>query len=191
MSKSRHRRAYRKCVRVAGVPAATTLLLMKDQCPAMFHPSLHNKRLKQGIIRDEKLKVSPEGLGVAVFTVGRVDVQAKLSEAKGTTRQKRGTGRTSIAAEPLLGATSSGRVISPRRAHTASVSVVPPLPVSGLAAPPFSATASEPLFSTASEPLLFPTALRIDAPLAPDSALAYSRDWGIVETCRGSTTFNS
>ncbi|KAJ7687083.1 hypothetical protein B0H14DRAFT_2654035 [Mycena olivaceomarginata] len=31
----------------------------------MFHPSLHTKRLKQTIIRDEKLKVSPEGLGVA------------------------------------------------------------------------------------------------------------------------------
>ncbi|KAJ7865135.1 hypothetical protein B0H14DRAFT_2574037 [Mycena olivaceomarginata] len=45
--------------------AATTLLLMKGQCPAMFHPSLHNKRLKQGgIIQDEKLKVSPKGLGV-------------------------------------------------------------------------------------------------------------------------------
>ncbi|KAJ7775246.1 hypothetical protein B0H14DRAFT_2631856 [Mycena olivaceomarginata] len=45
--------------------AATTLLLLKCQSPAMFQSSLHNKRFKQGIKRDEKLKVSPEGLGVA------------------------------------------------------------------------------------------------------------------------------
>jgi hypothetical protein len=94
-------------------------------------------------------------------------------------------------AEPLLGATSSSQVISPRRARTASVLVAPPPLVSGLAAPPFSARASEPLFSTVLELLLFPAALWIDTPLVPDSALAYSRDWGIVETCRRSTMFNS
>ncbi|KAJ6518252.1 hypothetical protein C8R47DRAFT_1031643 [Mycena vitilis] len=66
--------SYRRCVRAAGIlgttvqkvdDAPTTLLLLKGQSPAMFHPSLHTKRLKQGIIRDEKLKASPEGLGVA------------------------------------------------------------------------------------------------------------------------------
>ncbi|KAJ7804189.1 hypothetical protein B0H13DRAFT_2687480 [Mycena leptocephala] len=65
---------YRKCVRATGIlgttvqkvdDAPTTLLLLKGQSPAMYHPALHTKRLKQGIIRDEKLKASPEGLGVA------------------------------------------------------------------------------------------------------------------------------
>jgi hypothetical protein len=46
------------------IEAPTTLLLLKGQSPAMFHPSLHTKRLKQAIIRDEKLSASPEGLGV-------------------------------------------------------------------------------------------------------------------------------
>ncbi|KAJ7719563.1 hypothetical protein B0H16DRAFT_1795087 [Mycena metata] len=68
--------AYRKCVRAAGVlgttvqrvdDAPTTLLLLNGQSPAMYHPSLHRKRLKQGLIRDEKLKISPEGLGVAAI----------------------------------------------------------------------------------------------------------------------------
>lgn len=82
---------YRKCVRATGIlgttvqkvddgkrvfrislysyimifSAPTTLLLLKGQSPAMYHPALHTKHLKQGIIRDEKLKASPEGLGVA------------------------------------------------------------------------------------------------------------------------------
>ncbi|KAJ7717658.1 hypothetical protein B0H16DRAFT_1897881 [Mycena metata] len=68
--------AYRKCVRAAGVlgttvqrvdDAPTTLLLLNGQSPAIYHPSLHRKRLKQGLIRDEKLKISPEGLGVAAI----------------------------------------------------------------------------------------------------------------------------
>ncbi|KAJ7726658.1 hypothetical protein B0H14DRAFT_2641045 [Mycena olivaceomarginata] len=81
------------------------------------------------------------------------DAQAKLSEAKGKTRRKRGSGTTGTAAEPLLEATSSGRVISPQRTmtrtRTTSVSVAPPPlpPLPGLAAAPFSATISEPLFS--------------------------------------------
>ncbi|KAJ7333283.1 hypothetical protein DFH08DRAFT_966118 [Mycena albidolilacea] len=67
---------YRKCVRAAGVlgttaqkvdDTPTTRLLLNGQSPAMFHPSLHRKRLKQGIIRDEKLKVSPEGLGISAI----------------------------------------------------------------------------------------------------------------------------
>ncbi|KAJ7892572.1 hypothetical protein B0H14DRAFT_3685071 [Mycena olivaceomarginata] len=67
-------KVYRKCVRAAGVlgttvqsisiPASTTILLLKGQSPAMFHPSFHTKRRKQGIIRSEKLLASPEGLGV-------------------------------------------------------------------------------------------------------------------------------
>ncbi|KAJ7476811.1 hypothetical protein FB451DRAFT_1366387 [Mycena latifolia] len=64
---------YRKCVKAAGVlgttvqkvdDAPTTLLLLKGQSPAMFHPSLHLKRRKQGIILDEKLIASPAGLGI-------------------------------------------------------------------------------------------------------------------------------
>ncbi|KAJ7475308.1 hypothetical protein B0H11DRAFT_1727892 [Mycena galericulata] len=65
---------YRKCVRQTGAlgmtvqkvdDAPTTLLLLKGQSPAMFHPSLHTKRVKQTIIHHEKLLSSPEGLGLA------------------------------------------------------------------------------------------------------------------------------
>ncbi|KAJ7889641.1 hypothetical protein B0H13DRAFT_2532210 [Mycena leptocephala] len=54
------------------------------------------------------------------------DAQAKLSEAKGTTRQKRRTGSAVVVTEPsFLQASSSGRMISPRRvqARAASISV--------------------------------------------------------------------
>ncbi|KAJ7511946.1 hypothetical protein B0H11DRAFT_1899441 [Mycena galericulata] len=69
---------YRHCVRQTGAlgmtvqkvdDAPTTLLLLKGQSPAMFHPSLHTKRVKQTIIHDEKLLSSPEGLGLAARTV--------------------------------------------------------------------------------------------------------------------------
>ncbi|KAJ7917410.1 hypothetical protein B0H13DRAFT_2269491 [Mycena leptocephala] len=72
---------YRKCVRATGIlgttvqkvdDVPTTLLLFKGQSPAMYHPALHTKRLKQGIIRDEKLKASPEGFGVAGIYVRHV-----------------------------------------------------------------------------------------------------------------------
>ncbi|KAJ7435706.1 hypothetical protein B0H11DRAFT_2366612 [Mycena galericulata] len=65
---------YRKCVRQTGAlgmtvqkvdDAPTTVLLLKGQSPAMFHPSLHTKRVKQTIIHHEKLLSSPEGLGLA------------------------------------------------------------------------------------------------------------------------------
>ncbi|KAJ7176340.1 hypothetical protein C8R43DRAFT_1102271 [Mycena crocata] len=66
-------KTYRKCVKAAGVlgttvqkvdDAPTTFLLLKGQSPAMFHPSLHLKRRKQGIILSEKLIASPAGVGI-------------------------------------------------------------------------------------------------------------------------------
>ncbi|KAF7336436.1 hypothetical protein MSAN_02297600 [Mycena sanguinolenta] len=68
------RDTYRRCVKATGVfgtsvqkvdDASTTSLLLKGQSPAMFHPSLHRKRFKRDIIQDEKLKLSPAGLGIA------------------------------------------------------------------------------------------------------------------------------
>ncbi|KAJ6629706.1 hypothetical protein B0H10DRAFT_2208657 [Mycena sp. CBHHK59/15] len=65
---------YRRCVKATGVlgstvqnvdDAYTTKFLLKGQSPAMFHPALHTKRLKQNIIREEKLTSSPAGLGIA------------------------------------------------------------------------------------------------------------------------------
>ncbi|KAJ7138792.1 hypothetical protein C8R43DRAFT_1131951 [Mycena crocata] len=66
------KKVYRRCVKAMGAlgttvqkvdDAPTTLLLLKGQSPAMFHPSLHCKRLKQTVIRDEKLLASAAGLG--------------------------------------------------------------------------------------------------------------------------------
>ncbi|KAJ7440024.1 hypothetical protein FB451DRAFT_966547, partial [Mycena latifolia] len=68
------KKVYRRCVKAMGAlgttvqkvdDAPTTLLLLKGQSPAMFHPSLHSKRFKQTVVRDEKLLASPAGLGFA------------------------------------------------------------------------------------------------------------------------------
>ncbi|KAJ7702554.1 hypothetical protein B0H14DRAFT_2291350, partial [Mycena olivaceomarginata] len=78
-------KVYRKCVRAAGV-LGTTVHKLDDvayfypgQSPAMFHPSLHTKRRKQGIIRSEKLLASSEGLGVGgVYARHVQDLQLPL-----------------------------------------------------------------------------------------------------------------
>lgn len=84
------KKVYQDCIKAAGVLGATvrkvddgtwvqidprlshtdvckavsTKILLEGQSPALFNPSLHAKRLKQDLIRSEKLKSSPEGLGL-------------------------------------------------------------------------------------------------------------------------------
>ncbi|KAJ7850918.1 hypothetical protein B0H14DRAFT_2581729 [Mycena olivaceomarginata] len=108
------------------------------------------------------------------------DTQAKLSDAKGTTRPKRGTGRPAAIAEPSLQATSSGRVISPRRTRTASVSGVAPPLVAGPSAVSSSVNVGnrgsvvpDALFPVVPD-LLFPAV----APVAVDPMLSFGVDMG-------------
>ncbi|KAJ6580603.1 hypothetical protein B0H10DRAFT_1962514 [Mycena sp. CBHHK59/15] len=64
---------YRKCVGSSGLVGATianadnvasTSLILDGHRPGQYDPALQNKRIKQDIIREEKKKVYPAGMGI-------------------------------------------------------------------------------------------------------------------------------
>ncbi|KAJ6631823.1 hypothetical protein B0H10DRAFT_1937586 [Mycena sp. CBHHK59/15] len=83
-------KAYTTCIESGGIVGATvnkiehaasTALLLNGQTPALFAPSLQNKRVKRELIHKTKVKKYPAGLGIAgVFQLYMDDCKKPLAD---------------------------------------------------------------------------------------------------------------
>ncbi|KAJ7693159.1 hypothetical protein B0H17DRAFT_1060317 [Mycena rosella] len=83
-------KAYTTCIESGGIVGATvnkiehaasTALLLNGQTPALFAPSLQNKRVKRELIHKTKVKKYPAGLGIAgVFQLYMDDRKKPLAD---------------------------------------------------------------------------------------------------------------
>ncbi|KAJ6549308.1 hypothetical protein DFH09DRAFT_1502776 [Mycena vulgaris] len=82
--------AYTACIESGGIVgvtvnkiehAASTVLLLNGQTPALFAPSLQNKRVKRELVHKAKVKKYPAGLGIAgVFQLYMDDRKKPLAD---------------------------------------------------------------------------------------------------------------